>query len=456
MKSFRLQDREIGAHFCGLERDLIFDETRTHEGWVHYVTENSFRLVKSRFTDIDKSILYSIPVDIKPPDEGDFVRVEPGREKKIVRSANKSAGRTDNRFRSFRLIEVDDIGPGRLRIPPPLLPRDEFLGRVTDGWANAQEDMLDVVMALLLVSAPPSVYGRGGVGSEGLEGFRMEERGSPRDVARTIMDQIPVEFRIPGRSPYRYMSLGSVRDIRTYRKDNASESNFTIVKPHRVTDSWTMQELPIQLPFVLKDSMYRRRSKEFDLDIMDYQLSALYLPPPPSKDLEKMAEKAVRSVYRYEFFDKLGFGEPDPMGSVRLALAMGRLNVGKEWTGRKYIRKSFAGMKEGEEIFSRLMKRGYEEVGNRAREESAYDMHRTLPGREKLKERDRRIYYMLRSRAEETGLEETPRIEILPDENPALVDESLERLNRYGYILFLQGGTVIRVVRSYQPEDRDG
>jgi hypothetical protein len=128
------------------------------------------------------------------------------------------------------------------------------------------------------------------------------------------------------------------------------------------------------------------------------------------------------------------------------------LSIGKEWKGRKYMRRSFLGMDKGDDLFEQLLKRGYQEVRERSMEESFKERDRSLPGREKLKDRDRRVYYLLRRKAEENGIYETPREEILPGEDQMAVQEALDRLNRYGYILYMKGGTVIKVVTGM---DRD-
>ncbi|MGA1822180.1 MAG: hypothetical protein ACMUIG_06615 [Thermoplasmatota archaeon] len=449
MSGYRLSDREAGAHFCRFERELIFDDSRADTGWVRYISKNVFKLMKSRFTDIHSGRVYLLPESDRGPAEGDFIEIEPGtEEKKIV---IKGAGRRikPGDFESYRVINVDRWTEGRIVVPPPLLPRDEFLFRVSREWRNAPEDMLDTVIALLMVSAPPSIFGRGGVGSEGLEALRMTSIGSPRDVARSIMTNLPLEFRVPGSSVYKYMPLGSARDVASYRSDRSSEGNFTIVKPHRITDAWLREKLPIQLPFVLIHSEYRKEKatqEEFDLDVLDYQLSALYLPPPKPEDVEAKVKKTMERAYRSEFFDLGGFGEPDPLGGAKLQLALGRLNIGREWKGRKYVRRSFLGMDKGDDLFERLLRRGYQEVRERRRDESFKERDRSLPGREKLKDRDRRIYFLLRRRAEENGIFETPREEILPGENQMEVQESLDRLNKYGYILYMKGGIVIKVV----------
>ena len=77
---------------------------------------------------------------------------------------------------------------------------------------------------------------------------------------------------------------------------------------------------------------------------------------------------------------------------------------------------------------------------------------RTHPWREKLKEEDRLIYAMLRRKREEEDLSDTPRDSIFPDKDQRMIQESLDRLNHYGYILYMRGGTVIRVVISDTPE----
>lgn len=455
MGNFRLSDREAGAHFCRFERELIFDDSKTHTGWVRYISSNAFKLMKSRFTELDSGSVYIVPESERGPDEGDFIDIEPGVEESRIVIKGGGRRRTPVDFESYRVINVDSWSEGRIMVPPPLIPRDEFLDRVSRDWKNASDDMLDTVIALLMVSAPPSIFGKGGVGSEGLEALRMTSHGSPRDVARSIMSNLPLEFRVPGSSVYKYMPLGSARDVASFRSDRSMEGNFTIVKPHRITDAWLRDKLPIQLPFVLIHSEYRKgkgSAEEFDLDVLDYQLSALYLPPPKPEDVEARARKAVEDAYKSEFFDLGGFGEPDPMGGVKLQLALSRLNVGREWKGRKYVRRSFLGMEKGDDLFERLLKRGYQEVRERKRDESFRERDRSLPGREKLKDRDRQIFFLLRRKAEENGIYETPREEILPGEDQRAVQESLDRLNKYGYVLYMKGGTVIKVVTGL---DRD-
>lgn len=449
-----LEKRTKGSEFCPLERMLIFDREHIHTGFIHFESPRSFTLRGSLYTDVDNGLLYLIDRDLATDvQEGELVEVEPGRRVERVIGDRKVMMEGRGVSRRIELIEVLRISRARLSVPPPVLPRDEFLHRISRRWVDADSDHLDKVIALLLVSSPPSVYGDGGLGSQGLEVYRDTGKGTPRDVASDVMTLLPNEFRVRGRSRYHYSPLDTVRGITSLESSRAPEECYTIVKPHRVSDAWTRQKLPIALPFILKDAVLRGKKNEFDLDVLDYQLTAMYMPPPPEKEVREMAERAVMSAHRQQLFDLGGVGEPEPLGALRLALSFSRLNVGKVLKGRRYVRASFMGLEEGERLYSILMKQGLEEVRIRAEEERFGGM-RSHPWRERLKEIDRRIYYQLRRDYEDRGLEQVPRCSILPGEDTRLVDEALDRLNRYGYVLFMKGGTEVRIVITSHPEDQ--
>jgi hypothetical protein len=87
------------------------------------------------------------------------------------------------------------------------------------------------------------------------------------------------------------------------------------------------------------------------------------------------------------------------------------------------------------------------------REEEIFRRDRSYPWRGQLKPLDRRIYMELRRKAEEEKVFETDMSAIMPEMDRRQVEGSLERLNRYGYVLFMKGGTVIKVVISSHPEE---
>ena len=453
----RLADRSLGAQFCRFERELIFNNENRHIGFVNFTGRNTFELVKSKFTGLSGRDLYLLPEDLRRGvAQGEYVRVEPGGMERRYRPA---PGRTRRSLRApdfTDLTEVEGIHSEPLKIPPPNIPRDEFLARISRGWSNADSDLLDRVMGVLMLSAPPSVYGRGGIGSEGIVGsadFRSPGSGTPRNVAASIRNLLPTEFRNGNVGPYHYSQVGNLRDLKRITRGGEQEECFTLVKPHRVSDTWRGQSVPIQLPFVLRDSILLGATTEFDLDVLDYQLSAFYLPPPKMEDAERIAGEAVKRAMDIELFDMPGIGEIEPMGAVRLSMSLFRLSVGKMFTGKGYVRRTFLRFGEGQELFVELIRRGLDEVGKRKRTEGLIRGLRTHPWRDRLKDEDRMIYAELRRRYDELGIRDTPRSDLFPDRDQRMVGRSLERLNRFGYVLFMQGGAIVRVVVSEDPEE---
>jgi len=452
MTSLRLGDREIGSEFCRFERNLIFLEDLKDVGFVRYVDRRAFRLMKSRFTDVDSGKVYLLPPDGSlSPDEGAFLRVEVGREI----SDHRPSGGTWRDLTGIErtvMAQVDGITEPKVPLPPPNIPVDEFVSRVSADWRFAEEDLLDKVMSLLMVSAPPSVYGRGGLGSEGLENIRAPSTGTPKDVSQSIMTLLPVEFRTSGSSQYRYSSVDSLRDLIELEKARAREDCYSIVRPHRISAAMREKKVPVQLPFVLRNAELRRTVNDIDLDILDYQLTALYMPPPPESMVVELAEKVMKSAFEEAFFDLPGIGEPDPLSSVKLGLAVSRLHVGRQFTGSGYSRRR-TDVSEGQDLLSQLLKRGLEEMRTKMEEERVLSGDRSRPWKSRLQPVDRRVYLWLRERTETEGLEEVPRDSIMPELGERVLEETIERLSRYGYVLLMKRGTMIKPIVLDHPED---
>ncbi|MFO8051991.1 MAG: hypothetical protein R6V01_09905 [Thermoplasmatota archaeon] len=445
MKSIRLADRERGSEFSRFERKLIFDDAFTHVGFVKYLDSRHFILRKSLFTDINTGRRYRLPDGISAlPDEGSFIEVDPDGsciEIRMGRTRQPHSVEADSRS----VVQVGSYREAKVPISPPNLPMDEFLDRVSTQWRNPEEDLLDLVIGLTIVSAPYSVYGRGGLGSEGFRIDTSTTKGTPRDVSDSIMNQLPVEFRSSGNRFYRYRSIDSLRAVMDQKRTHVREDCYSILKPRRMKDAMKGIGAPVQLPFTLVDSIHRNKKAEFDIDVLDYQLTALYLPPPPEKVVEDLALSTVEEAHQEAFFDMPGIGKPDQFAAVKLGLAVSRLHIGKQFTGSGYSR-TRTDPSQGKDILDRLLKKGLETVRDRIREEELLPSRKDAPWRSRLKPLDKKIYYQLRSAYEEHGIEETPIEDVLPQTERRVVEGSLERLNRFGYVLYMKGGTIIKVV----------
>jgi len=449
MKRLRLSDRTQGSEFCRFERSLIFDEDLKDVGYVSHIGSRTFRLLKSRFTDVDSGRIYVLPLDGSVSvDEGAFVRVEVER---LVRDRKLGVGGGENDLIGVEttFAEAGSISEARVPLPPPELPVDEFLDRISRSWKNAVEDHLHHVIGLLMVSSPRSIFGEGGLGSEGVQRERSVLKGSNRDLANTILEQLPVEFRTGGTTQYKYSKIEGLGDIKLISAKKVSENCYSLV-PDRIHEAMVERRIPIQLPFVIRNSELIDRDIEVDLDVLDYQLSGLYLPPPPEKVQEETFLELMKGLHKEEFWDMRSVGEIEPTAGPKLSMALTRLFIGRSFDGKGY-RASRTDPDEGSGIIRDILRYGFENIRLKLKEESYFRSRRSEPWRGSLRSLDKEIYIQLRNRFEENGMEEVPRHSLMPDISPFKVDQSLERLSKYGYILQLKGGAIIKIVRSYEP-----
>ncbi|MBN1390693.1 MAG: hypothetical protein JXA22_08645 [Candidatus Thermoplasmatota archaeon] len=451
MKGLRLSDRVRGSEFCRFERSLLFDPALKDAGFVSYLGTRTFRLMKSKFTDMDSGRIYVLPPEMTiSPAEGSFVQVEVDglyRDIHLETRADVPGPVWD----ATTYAEVGAVKEERVPLPPPTLPVDEFLDRVSRSWKDPEEDHLEYIIALLMVSSPRSIMGGGGLGSEGIQRERGLLKGSSRDLANTILSQLPVEFRTGGTSQYKYSKIEGVHDIRLIRSGRINENCYSLV-PERISGPLMERRVPIQLPFVVRNAEYRGREPEIDLDVLDYQLSGLYLPPPPEKLQEKIYKDIMDRLRQEEFWDIPCIGEIDRTAGPKIGLALSRLFIGRSFDGKGY-RASRTERSGVVGLIKNILSYGFENLRLKLKEEDYLRSRRSEPWRDRLKPLDKEIYVQLRTFHEEQGLDEIPRGSILPGVSQHRIDASLDRLNRYGYILLLKNGAIIKLVLSLEPED---
>jgi hypothetical protein len=345
---------------------------------------------------------------------------------------------------------VGSISEPKIPLPPPDLPADEFLDRVSSNWKDPEEDHLDHIIALLMVSSPRSILGEGGLGSEGIQRDRGSRNGTNRDVADTILSQLPLEFRTSGTEQYKYSKIESTGDLKLIKAKRISENCYSLV-PEKIYEAMVQRHIPIQLPFVVRNSELATSKVEIDLDVLEYQLTGLYLPPPPEAIQEDRFHKLIKDLKNEEFWDMKGIGELDKNAGMKIELALTRLFIGKRFSGDGY-RSSRTDISEGTDLIKRILRYGYENFRMKIKEEDYFRSRKSEPWRGKLKPLDKEIYIYLRNLLEEQGIDQVPRSEILPTTKQNKVDESIERLNRYGYVLQMKNGSIIKIVISDDPE----
>jgi hypothetical protein len=450
MKNLRLGDREKGSEFCRFERDLIFNEENKDVGYVRHLDGRSFKLVKSKFTPIDSGRTYLLPEDGSfSVEEGSFIRVEVD---KLFQDRKMDPGFSGDSTIGTSTVyaEVGNITEPKIPLPPPDLPLEEFLARISRGWKDPEEDHLNHVMGLLMVSSPRSILGDGGLGSEGIQRERGTMKGTNKDLADSMISQLPVEFRTTGTSQYKYSKVENLGDIKLIRTKRIGENCYSLV-PDRIYEAMVQRNIPIQLPFVIRNSSLSRTDLEVDLDVLDYQLTGLYMPPPPEKVQEERFHRVLNGLKNEEFWDIRGVGELDRNCGLKIELALTRLFIGKRFVKDGY-RSSRTGIEEGVDLIKRIMRYGFENFRLKIKEEDYFRSRRSEPWRGKLKSLDKEIYMRLRNLREEHGIESVPRKDVYPEADPRKVEESIERLNRYGYVLQMKNGSIIKIVMSDDPE----
>jgi hypothetical protein len=301
-----------------------------------------------------------------------------------------------------------------------------------------------------MVSSPRSIIGEGGLGSEGIQRERGTKKGTNKDLADMIMAQLPLEFRTSGTVQYKYSKIENIGDIKLIGARRTSENCYSLV-PDRIYEAMVQRNIPIQLPFVVRNAELKKREMEMDLDVLDYQLTGLYLPPPPEKVQEERFHGLINDLKNEEFWDMGRVGELDPNAGIKIELALTRLFLGKRFKGDGYGA-SRTDISEGADIIRKLMSYGFENFRMKVREEDYFRSQRTEPWREKLEPLDKEIYLDLRRMNDEQGIDLVPRDSIMPGSDRTMVDASIERLNRYGYVLQMKNRTMIKMVITDDPE----
>ncbi len=451
MKNLRLNERQLGSEFCRFERDLIFKEDLVDVGFVRHINSRTFKLQKSKFTEIDSGKVYVLPQDGSiDVDEGSFIRIEVGKEMTDVRPISLKANGLDM-YQKKTIAQVTSVSEAKVPLPPPGIPVDEFLYRVSRGSKDASEDMLDYIIAFLMISSPRSIFGNGGLGSEGVQRERTTLKGSSKDLANTILSQLPVEFRTTGTAHYKYSKIEGMNDIRLVRPERISESCYSLV-PDRIYEAMVSRKVPIQLPFVIRNSHFLNRNSGIDLDVLDYQLTGFYMPPPSERIQEEIFLKTMKEMKNEEFWDIKGVGELDRSAGLKINLAMSRLLMGRRFDGNGY-RPARTDPAEGLDLFRKIMRYGFENMRSKIQEEDYFRSQKTEPWRGKLKAEDKELYMKMRNIVEETGKFEFDSNLVITGRNQRSIEESLQRLNKYGYVLFMKGGSVIKLVVSEDPEE---
>ncbi len=329
-----IYDREKGSLLAPFERELMFGRKDEHIGWVVPTGKRTFKLRYSPFSKLfrmdpkyNSEIIYVVEDPSLMPPEGECVEVE-GR---LI--YEKSVSRGGYRCQVYCLVESYSKFPIRSLVQSlkPDIDYKDFLYFCSVVWDFAYEDDLDKMIALSLVSCPPSFYGRGGFGGITANMTKLGTFGSryPAHIRKTFGMLIPSEFKA-GRTPtpYKFKVVSRPKDAVSAFALPASEVNYTTACATDAEVESMSRALPYQLPILVRHAEYNHAKEELaDISvILQYQLTALILTPNFSdsqiKLIERNIEKAKKAWYGVDDVVRI-----DPHAVNRLALGLSRLHL---------------------------------------------------------------------------------------------------------------------------------
>ena len=437
MGRISLQNRTKGP-WAGFERQVI---GQRHTGWVEFIGERKVRLRKSPFLPVPSGAYYILPDDAVLYD-GEYVQfaVSPRRLSSIATRVNGVLVDKGDEYNEVESIE-------RQSAPhiPTYLKRDDFLSRITVNWKDADRDHLDKAMALQMLSCPASLIGPGGIGSQS---FSVQSARDPLKKLRTSISlSLPVEFTTPNRF-YEFAfleSLGQAQRLRErYSRRYISEASFNYLT---FVDT-TAALMPIQIPTIIRNSVYKGREHDADPDVLDYLLSALMTKPVVDESMVTDMERNLKFVIEEIQPEYSGEYVPIDRNALnRLAMAICRLeqkprmddtafSQAKNWFVELY--REFADLRLS--IFPRGADSWVAPRVSVSYAQASLGPHDVTVLREIM-----RI-------SREEGKEYVSRSELIPalrNKVPAnLLDSSLERLVNNGFVITRENGTLFKPLRS--------
>jgi len=155
-----LNEREFREWFAPWEQELIFVKKEEHIGWVEHTGAQTFKLKLAPFYDQCRKYEYiaSSP-DLLPP-QSSCIEVKPLEISQHPLFEEKSLF---GKYQNYCII--DSYKEYKIRLPKLNIGYKDFLYHASVNWTHAEEDDLDILLGLQLVSCPSSFYGKGGIGT---------------------------------------------------------------------------------------------------------------------------------------------------------------------------------------------------------------------------------------------------------------------------------------------------
>jgi hypothetical protein len=456
----------MGSELAEFERALLFDPEKQHWGWARWPEGGDgriFTLSKSPFLDpLGTPAYYVLPEGYEhPPSEGQFVQVEAeGRPHREVDIKNLVAGKLEYKYISYGVRAIAEVPDRKLIdiLPRPRLYIDEFRAQTTINFDHAEQDNLDLVLPLQLVSCPTNEAGKGGLAIrresflEGAGGsVSPEHRAIVRQFKEGVLSEVPSGFReVNPAYIYKLVSARGEAGIGALMK-KVREVNL-------MADPGT--SLKVHMPLIHLQSRYRFR-QPLSSDVVSYQLTALICQPHLRRQDIKPVEAAIRKARKR--MEKMSIDlNMTPLAEVKIAEAFARMRLVQNNAIYRFLGDASKLLESQRKAAEDL----YEDYWS-SQVEAYADLRSAFDGVEirgiraggklrslnvghfdsSLSRRDIAVYIEVRRLMQESGASYVKRkgLKASLGMDDAGLAESLEMLRNRGYVIMLQNGTLIKV-----------
>lgn len=276
--TFDLNKRAYGEWFAPFERELIFLKQEEHIGWVEYTSRSTFKLKLTPFYGAYRKFEYIVTDPKTMPLQDRCIEVKPF---KIIHDPIFNAKNLYGKYQNYCII--DGYSDYKIELQKLSIGYKDFLYHVSSSWLNAEEDNLDTMLALQMVSCPSSFYGVGGIGAAAAKISKGKLSTSIIPELNKTYKNIVAENFQKMNDKYMFNMAKTSTDrkhINNLRQVNLPEVNYccpcgTIDEAQKVTET-----IPIQIPMLVKGATYENASKLAEpYFVLQYQLTAFMHNP---------------------------------------------------------------------------------------------------------------------------------------------------------------------------------
>ncbi|MCK4798255.1 MAG: hypothetical protein KAT05_12815 [Spirochaetes bacterium] len=297
MGKLDLNKREFGSWFAPFERELLFVKKQEHIGWVVYTSDKTFKLQLTPFYEQFRNYTYIVPEPHLMPPEKMCVEVEPF---KIIQEPVFNNKSLYGEYRNHCII--DGFKEYNVQIQKPDIQYRDFLYQCSVNWKASEEDDIDKMLALQMVSCPSSFYGKGGIGvlASKLSSYGKISKSVLPQLNTTYNNLIATNFQKTN-DKYFFNMVKTPRDmefINQIRQHSMCEVNYCNPCISINDAQITAGSIPIQIPLLIKYATYKKSDELAEpYLLLQYQLTAL-MHNPTFGDSNSALNKIEKNIWK--------------------------------------------------------------------------------------------------------------------------------------------------------------